>query len=501
MNKPTKTTKWALLMAIFPAAMLGCALDTADESEALTIGGWGPASYPATLMSAYASTADGVSVSWTEHGGNAISILERQTYDLAGNVLGNWQEVTRWTNAAAGTKSYFDPAQLVVSAKTVIVGASPIRLSPDTQVGYRIVELPPGFTSCVGTIVGTCAYTTTMAYMPKATKYSVGRVQLVLKTTQATANANSASLHVRAKVNPYNETWLDSTRDNYHPGSYLPYDLSTSEVAGLQDVQYIDLWTPDADGICVGEVTLVIDGKAAFDQQYPSCVWVMNGSSLHVAFPTIRSNTLWKAYAPDTFLNQSPPLTFIGFDSLGLAAKLDSIAGSKLRDDNSPAGPAAHLGATTTLTRKDASHMHVQQHFNSLHVVYNQLDLGLINANPSYDLVIHHADAICAGWCLNVENFDGGAGYSSGVTEWLFDALSPLVDVIEHEVNDSLADSFKTDPMWLTPPAPFSFCFPDPNTLVTPTNPAAGRSFTDQGRTVVWDSGSLTICGGYTPQD
>ena len=490
MNKLTKTTwtKWALLIAMLPT--LACGVETGSEEDSLGIGGWGPASFAATLMTAYASTAAGTTVAWTEHGGNAITILERQTYDLAGNVLGNWQEVVRWTNVPAGSYSYFDAAQLVHS-KTVVVGSLPqvVVLPPDTQVGYRIVELPPGFTTCVGTTVGTCAYTTTMAYMPKATNYSVGRVQLVLKTTAGTANANSASLHVRAKVNPYNETWLDSTHDNFHPGSYLPYDLSTSSITGLQDVQYIDVWTPDADGICVGEVTLTIDNRPAFDQQFPSCVWVINGSSLHIPFPTIRSNSLWAAYAPDTFLKWSPPVTFIGFDSVGLAAHLDSIVGSKIRNYGSDAGPAAHLGATTTLTRSDASHMHVQQHLLGLHVVYNQLDLGLIDANPSYDLVIHHNDPICPGWCVNVENFNGGSGYASGITEWLIDTLYPLVDIVEHEVNASLTDEFKN-----TTSLPGSFCFPAPNTV-----PAAATMATDQGHPVVWDTGSLTLCHGYLP--
>ncbi|HEX7699068.1 MAG TPA: hypothetical protein VF403_00015, partial [Kofleriaceae bacterium] len=86
-------------------------METGSDEESLTIGGWGPASLAATLMSAYASTAAGATVAWTEHGGNAITILERQTYDLAGNVLGNWQEVVRWTNAPAGSYSYFDAAQ------------------------------------------------------------------------------------------------------------------------------------------------------------------------------------------------------------------------------------------------------------------------------------------------------------------------------------------------------------------------------------------------------
>lgn len=495
MNKRTKTTwtKWALLIAMLPT--LACGVETGSEEDSLVIG-WGPASFAATLMSAYASTAAGTTVAWTEHGGNAITILQRQTYDLAGNVTGNWQEVVRWNNVAAGSYAYFDAStRQLVNSKTVVVGGVPpvVVIPPDTQVGYRIVELPPGFTTCVGTTVGTCAYTTTMAYMPKATNYSPSRVQLVLKTAAGTANANSASLHVRAKVNPWNETWLDSTHDDFNPGSYLPYDLSMSSIAGLQDVQYVDVWTPDADGICVGEVTLTIDNRPAFDQQFPSCVWVMNGSSLHIPFPTIRSNSLWAGYAPDTFFNMSPPVTFIGYDSVGLAAHLDSIVGSKVRVPGSNAGPAAHLGATTTLSRKDASHMHVQQHLVGLHVVYNQLDLGVINADPSYDLVIHHNDPICPNvWCVNVENFDANSNYGGGIAEWLVDVLDPLVDLVKYEVNTSLTDEFKNTTGL---PPPLGYCFPGaPN-----TTPAPQKTSTDQGHTVTWDIGSITACTGYIP--
>jgi hypothetical protein len=493
MNKLTKTTtKWALLIAILPT--LACGVETGNDEDSLTIGGFGPASFAATLMSAYASTAAGTMVAWTEHGGNAITILERQTYDVAGNVLGNWQEVTRWTSLSAGPYTHYDPARPGFSKLVGGVGL-PSNFYPDTQVGYRIAELPPGVTTCVGTTVGTCAFTTTMAYMPKATNYGVGRVQLSLKTTAATANANSASLHVRAKVNPYNETWLDSTHNNYHPGSYLPYDLSTSEISGLQDVQYIDVWTPDADGICVGEVTLTIDNRTAFDQQFSSCVWVMNGSSLHIPFPTIRTNSLWATYAPDTFFNQSPPVTFVGYDSVGLAAHLDSIVGSQIRNYGSSAGPNAHLGATTTLTRGDPSHMHVQQHLLGIHVVYNQADFGVINADPSYDLVIHHNDSICPGvWCVNVEHFDGGAGgLSGGVAAWLLTVVG-LGSLIEYEVNASLTDEFKNT---TTLPSMLSFCFPNSNNDF----PAASIAHTDQGHPVTWDTGSITACQGYMPQD
>ena len=271
--------------------------------------------------------------------------------------------------------------------------------------------------------------------------------------------------------------------------------MSTSEINGLQDVQYIDVWTPDADGICVGEVTLTIDNRTAFDQQFPSCVWVMNGSSLHIPFPTIRSNSLWATYAPDTYQHQSPPVTFIGYDALGLAAHLDSIVGSQLRTYGSSAGPNAHLGATTTLTRRDPSHMHVQQHLLGIHVVYNQADLGTINADPSYDLVIHHNDPVCSpGWCVHVENFDGGAGNLSGGVAALLINVMGLGDLVSSEVNDSLTDEFKNT---TTLPAPLAYCFPDPNT----TTPAAAITMSDQGHAVNWGTGSVTVCTGYLPQD
>jgi hypothetical protein len=261
---------------------------------------------------------------------------------------------------------------------------------------------------------------------------------------------------------------------------------------GLQDVQYIDVWTPDADGICVGEVTLTIDNRTAFDQQFPSCVWVMNGSSLHIPFSTIRTNSLWATYAPDTFFNQSPPVTFIGYNAAGLAAHLDGILGSKLRASGSDAGPAAHLGATTTLTRRDASHMHVQQHILGLHVVYNQLDLGTINADPSYDLVIHHNDAICSpGWCVHVENFDGGANYGTSITAWLISEMNPLIGLIEHEVNSTLNDEFKNTTGL---PAPLAFCFPgDPNTAPPRRRRSPIKAIPSPG------TSGATACTGYIP--
>jgi hypothetical protein len=138
--------------------------------------------------------------------------------------------------------------------------------------------------------------------------------------------------------------------------------------------------------------------------------------------------------------------------------------------------------------------MHVQQHLLGIHVFYNQLDLGTINADPSYDLVIHHNDAVCPNiWCLHVENFDGGAAYSSGVTEWLVDLFDPLIDLIEHEVNASLTDEFKNT----TGLPDLISCFPGDST----TTPVPLKTKTDQNHPVTWDIGSITLCSGYIPQD
>ena len=139
--------------------------------------------------------------------------------------------------------------------------------------------------------------------------------------------------------------------------------------------------------------------------------------------------------------------------------------------------------------------MHVQQHLLGLHVHYNQIDLGVINADPSYDLVIHHNDSTCDQvWCVHVENFNGNAGYTGGIAEWLIDVLDPLVDLVEYEVNDSLTDEFKNTTGL---PAPWTFCFPDPNTAT----PAPAIPTSDQGHLVTWGTGSITVCTAYIPQD
>jgi hypothetical protein len=130
-----------------------------------------------------------------------------------------------------------------------------------------------------------------------------------------------------------------------------------------------------------------------------------------------------------------------------------------------------------------------------IHVVYNQADLGVINADPSYDLVLHHNDPVCSpGWCAHVENFDGGAGNLSGGVAAFFINILGLAAVVEYEVDDSLTDQFKNTTGL---PDPFTFCFPDPNTAT----PHAAITISDQNHPVTWGTGSITACTAYIPQD
>lgn len=462
----------------------------------------GPATNPATTLTAYASTADGVSIQWTEHGGNAITILQRQTYDLAGNPAG-YVEVSRWLNAAANTYSYYDkstaPYVIGKTAGLTAGGTIPttkLVIPPDTQVDYRIVEMPAGITTCTGTIRGTCSYTATTAFMPKNTKYGVGRIQLRLATTTSTANANNANLRVRAKLRNYNETWLDSTHDDFRPGTLLTYDLSTAYVGGLQDLEFLDLWTPDPDGICVGGATLLVNNYPVFDQQFSTCQWVQAGSALHIPFATIRSSSLWQTFRQDTFGSHTPPITWVGYDAAGMVAYLDGIAGSKLKNAYGDAGIHARIAYPATLTRLNASHLKVVQHFTGISTTGSDT----IDANPSYTLTIHYADSFCAGWCVSVDDFEGNAGSWDNLGSWVVDHLNPFEYLIRDAVNDALAKGFQSINQNLQAPDSYTYCFPPAAGQVDHDNPGPVIGRSNEGTIYTWPVGSLTVCGPYRPQ-
>jgi hypothetical protein len=499
--------------ALLPLASLACTGgDSFRESEAAlgTVGtggtggtpigpingGWAP--LPVWLPTAFqvsAATTSSVTLTWNEHGGNGTTILYRQLYDLAGNLDGSPVVIHTFTSLPAGKTSFTDSNGLVRTmalAPGGVWGYSPIK--PDHMIRYDIMEIASGYNDCEYFPGGpTCLSTSTNAYIPSAVAYGAGRLQVRAHVAQATSGASN--LHVRAELSAWNTTWLDSTQSDFAVGSNITYDLATDAIDSRSDILFVDLWTPDPDGVCVDDLQLKVDNTTTFHKTFAPCQWVGNhGGEIFIPFTALRSSAEWQAYKPYAYQPGPPPVTFIGFNAEGLTSYLDALVGSQLRNPipTPQSGNDAKLGAKTTLTRTDPTHLHVQQHLVNIHVVWDGIDFGTVSADPSYDLVIHHADSACTGWCVKVENAQGNSTYT-GWTDYILDVLSlGVVAAIHAGVNDRLENALSKSTSSLPNPGSYGYCFQP--SVIRSNDPVALASFWDDGTQTPFDGGSLTVC-------
>lgn len=499
------------LAALLPLATAACTAGADAEAQAalgpigtggsggVPIGPIGPAPIPVYAAQGFRVTSaspHSVTLTWNEHGGNGQTILYRQLYDLAGNLDGSPQVVNTWTALPAGQRSFTDSNLLVRTGALVLPGGiadyGPIQ--PDHMIRYDLVEVASGYTGCQSVFGGyTCATVSTTAFTPSAVAWGASRAQLRVHVAQATAGASN--LHVRAELSAWNQTWLDSTQTDFAVGSNITYDLVTDYLGGRSDILFVDLWSPDSDAICVDDLQLKVDNTTTFHQSFAPCRWVGGGGDLFIPFTTLRSSAEWQAYAPHQYLAGPPPVTFVGFDSAGLTSFLDAAVGSQLRDamPTPASGKNAKLGSKTAISRTDATHLHVHQHLSNIHVEWDGIDFGTVDADPSYDLVIHHADAKCAGWCVDVENAEGNSSYA-GWVDYILDVLSlGVVAEIHAQVNDALENSLSKYTTSLpNAPGGFGYCF-----VLSPTVggvPGPVESLWDDGTQKPFDTGSLTVC-------
>ena len=512
MNRTLTHRALLALTALLPLAGAACSGDLTAQSEAALgtggiggiggggiggIGGGGYAPipvYPARAFQASKTTPSSVTLTWNEPGGNGQTILYRQLYDLAGNPSGSPTVIHTFTALPAGAMTFTD-ANTIVRRFALSIGGiadyGPIQ--PDRMIRYDIVEVASGYTGCQYLPNGsTCLTSSTMAFTPSAVAYGAGRLQLRVHVAQATAHASN--LHVRAELSAWNATWLDSTKTDFAVGSNLTYDLLTDYIGGRSDILFVDLWTPDSDGVCVDDLQLKVDDTTTFHQSFAPCRWVGNGGELDIPFAALRSSAEWQAYAPHNYVpGSSPPVSFIGFTGEGLTSLLDASMGSQLRNTipTAASGPDAKLGAATTITRTDATHLHVQQHLKNLHVEWKGIDFGDIDADPSYDLVIHH-DQTCAGWCVTVENAKGNSSYT-GWTDYILDVLSlGVVALIHAGVNDDLESALSKTVSSLPDPGSLGYCFqPAP---IRANDPVIVPLHYDDGASAPFDGGSLGVC-------
>jgi hypothetical protein len=455
---------------------------------------------PPTAFQASATTSDTVTLTWNEPGGNGTTILYRQLYDLEGNATGGLDTIATFNALPKGPVTFLDQnstARVPTSPIHKLGGLTIAALQPDHQVGYQIVEVASGFTTCENVPGGnTCAYSPLIdAYLQGTVPYGIGRAQLRIQVSEATAHASS--LHVRTELSAWAATWLDSTQGDFKPGSEITYDLKTDYLDGRSDINFIDLWTPDSDGICVSDILLKVDNTTTFHQSFATCQWVGNGGGeIDIPFAALRSSAAWQAYTPELFVPSTlkAPVTFVGFDSAGLIAHLDATIGDALKNEipSASAGYNAGLGAPTTISRTDSTHLHVQQHLVNLDVSWDDIDFGSVNADPTYDLVIHNADSVCTGWCIRVEDPSGNSslGWAGAILDLINLGIVPFV---EHEINDHLQSSLQDVSGLSDPGTSFGFCFVP--ATVDHANPGPFYpSYSDDGTPVTFGEGSLTIC-------
>jgi hypothetical protein len=462
-------------------------------------GGWAPVPvYPASSFRVVATTSGSVTVGWTEPGGNGQTILYRQLYDLSGNPTGDLEPLVTFNALSAGAQTFTDQNPTFYRFGLGGSGFSaPMPIQPDRQIAYQLVEVASGYSGCEYTHGGqTCAGSALIdAFTQGSTPFGVGRAQLRVQVSDATGG--SSSLHVRAELAASNATWLNSTQGDFQIGSNIVYDLKTDALDSRSDIQLIDLWSPDSDGICVSQLELLVDNTTTFEQVFPTCQWVgQGGSEILIPFPALRSSAQWQAYTPQQFPGSTPeaPVTFIGFDSQGLISYLDSIVGDQLKDEIPTAadGFNAGLGAPTTISRTDSTHLHVQQHLVNLDVVWDGTDFGTVSADPSYDLAIHDADATCAGWCVAVENASGNSsyGWEGAILDLINVAIAPI---IEHEVNDRLESALSRVSSLTSPGAINGYCFA-PATISAGNPGAIVSTFDINGTPIAFDEGSFVVC-------
>ena len=174
--------------------------------------------YAAQAFQETTATTSSVSLSWREHGGNGQTILYRQLCNLAGNPSGTPAAVHTWTALPAGTMTFTDSNTLVrlgLYAANGIANYGPIQ--PDRMVRYNLVEVAAGYSDCHSEPGGWTCATVSTAFTPGAVAYGVGRAQLRVHVASATAGASN--LHVRAELSAWNETWLDSTQNDFVAGA------------------------------------------------------------------------------------------------------------------------------------------------------------------------------------------------------------------------------------------------------------------------------------------
>jgi hypothetical protein len=132
----------------------------------------------------------------------------------------------------------------------------------------------------------------------------VWRVQLLLTTADvwggSTWGGSDTDNFVDVRLNFNNSTRLYSSFNNandFERGKTHIYDLTLENVRTLRDIQMIQLSKPGTDSWCIQALTLLVNGRAIYDIDFPGVgSWMGTNAVLYRLSPELRIHPLWRAY-------------------------------------------------------------------------------------------------------------------------------------------------------------------------------------------------------------
>ncbi|MCB1739287.1 MAG: hypothetical protein KDK91_02880 [Gammaproteobacteria bacterium] len=338
-----------------------------------------------------------------------------------------------------------------------------LEAEPDAEHCYVITATDGvGIFSSISTPMR-CAYTRDGRDIP------VHRLQLRIRIADVSHAGTDDDLEVRLQTPSWivptttnwiprgNNTWVDSTADDFERGTDRSYDLMTSRVSQASDITMITVAKTGDDALCIAELELFIDEVPAFDRTFgetaSSCVWVTDKTPLTIGFEELRAHPSW--------FNLSLS-TFVGFSAEAFRSIIEATFAHELHGDGD-----LRNGGLTTSHRLSATRMEM-----SVPIRVFDTPLGTVDSTVYFDLVLKTLTD--NGEQITQMSFENADADSFDLAALLLPVLViPTLYAISDAIEDKLADI-------------------DPVPAGTSPLPGTHICFTPQG--------GLGVCAGDAPR-
>lgn len=181
----------------------------------------------------------------------------------------------------------------------------------------------------------------------------VWRLQMVLATGDISDAGTDDTVSV--SLNTANQTRLDFPRDDFQRNNRFTYELPTTGITRLQDIDRFVVGKDGTDGVCLSEIELRVNGVAVFNQKLTSsgnpCKWIDNDDghppTHSVTRAEMRANSKWSSA-------KLPPLPS-RITQAHLEALITAMAGNRTVGNALDWGSGRNtFGRAVELKRKDA---------------------------------------------------------------------------------------------------------------------------------------------------